>query len=427
MSFRILHGNSSELLRGFGDNTIDSVVTDPPAAIAFMGHEWDRFRSKTEFGMFLLEVFTECLRVLKPGGHVLVWAIPKTSHWTAMAIEGAGFEIVDKVSHIFGGGFSKTGDVGKVIDKHLGKKRKVVGTKLGLPGYSIAQSKGHLYGGGFGGSGDPKRECEVTAPASDEARKWDGWSTTLKPSHEEWILAKKPVEGNVVRNLLKHGSGVINIDGCRLGKEGQTNRRYPSNTVMTHHERCVSKGCDPECPVALLNGTACYTTRGRRRAGVRSSCPGFGSSATWHGDRGSVLDYGDEGGRERYFKTFYYSAKASKKEKNEGLPPWKKNGHPTVKGLELMRYLCRMVTPKGGVVLDPFAGTGSTGVAALREGFDFVGLERDRSSVDTAVFRLYYEKFGVSLHESAAYFFVKEKVLGITSLFMARVLKCAVR
>ena len=316
-------GDAAEVLRDLPDAVVDAVVTDPPAGIRFRGMRWDTFRParpragaaevdppRQAFIVFLNPVMRECLRVLKPGGHALAWAIPRTSHWTATAIEDAGFEVRDVITHHFGTGFPKT----RLL-----------------------------------------------------ARPWRGWSTSLKPASEHWILARKPLEGDLRQNLRTHGTGALNIAACRIVNAKLS--RWPADLVLSHHPDC-GKECAPGCPVAEMD----------QQSGARS-----GPS------------------------TFFYVAKPGPRERNLGLPNapgtarrqrnerllfWSlpqpgANNHPTVKSVTLMRYLCRLVTPPGGLVVDPFMGSGSTGVAAIREGFSFLGIERDAGYLrDIAMHRL---------------------------------------
>lgn len=331
-------GDAAEVLPDLPAATVDAIVTDPPAGIRFRGMRWDTFRparprageeeqvdpARQAFIDFLNPVTRECLRVLKPGGHMLAWAIPRTSHWTATAIENAGFEVRDVITHHFGTGFPKT----RLL-----------------------------------------------------ARPWRGWSTALKPASEHWILARKPLEGDLRQNLRTHGTGALNIAACRIVR-GRLSR-WPADLVLSHHPDC-GKRCVPGCPVAELD---------------------------------------EQSGSQPGASTFFYVAKPSPRERNLGLPNapdtarrrrherllfWSvplpgANNHPTVKSVTLMRYLCRLVTPPGGLVVDPFMGSGSTGVAAIREEFSFLGIERDAGYVlDIAVHRLRHAAGADSAGEEAA-------------------------
>ena len=297
--WELLTGDCLDVLKTFADESVDACVTDPPAGINFLGKTWDdpqawddyrRARNENDAGRdnvfgrtsraapeiargsreifiaFIQAVMVEVLRVLKPGGHALVWAIPRTSHWTTTAIEDAGFEIRDVITHHFGSGFPKSLDVSKALDKAAGAERKVVGSKVGLPGYSLA----HQGAGRFRGD-NAEGECAITAPSTDDAKTWEGFGTALKPASEHWILARKPLIGTVVANVLKHGTGVLNVDGCRVatdenlnggayakdgsdradgygdwqfkrtgaaGEYKQPPGRWPPNTVLSHAEGC---------------------------------------------------------------------------------------------------------------------------------------------------------------------------------------------
>jgi site-specific DNA-methyltransferase (adenine-specific) len=343
-------------LRQLDDASVDAVVTDPPAGIEFMGKEWDSFKKKesttsgqqTEswgsmaegkknpyaregtpryrgkkneslrgFQDFICEVFTEVYRVLKPGGHAVVWALPRTSHHTAMGLERAGFDIRDNGTYLF-----------------------------------------HVFGSGF-----PK--------SRNLAGEWEGWGTALKPAVEFWIVARKPVDGTVAENVLAHGTGALNIDGCRIGAGGTQN-----DTDRTEFQ--VNQSTLGRWPAHLIL------------------------------DEGAAATMGEP-------SRFFYVPKANKRDKDEGLDdlpersPGEKtdreegsagitaysgsrgisrNNHPTVKSTALMSWLVRLVMPPGGLVLDPFMGSGSTGKAALIEGFSFLGIEREAEYVEIARRRL---------------------------------------
>ena len=331
--WEIAEGDSLEVLRTLRPECIDALVTDPPAGISFMNKTWDHDHGgRAGWIAALTPIFVECLRVLKPGAHGLVWAIPRTSHWTASALEDAGFEIRDVITHLNSQGFPKSLNVG------------------------------------------------------------EGRGTALKPASEHWILVRKPLTGTVAENIQAHGTGALNVDGCRIEGAPRTTHkdgnhqgsapqpmdfsenatgRWPANLVLS----CC--GEDPHvegCPVAELDAQSGELSSGSRAAGVRKG-RGFGSTSL--GDGGPAIT-GSSGGASRFF----YTAKPSKRERGEG------NNHPTVKPVALMRYLCRLITPPGGLVLDPFAGSGTTGIAALAEGFSFLGIEREAAYADIARSRL---------------------------------------
>lgn len=318
-------------LQTFPDNTFDSIVTDPPAGIGFMGEEWDQDKGgRDRWVGWMGTVAAECLRVLKPGGHAIVWSLPRTTHWTALAWEDAGWEPRDMVVHLHGQGFPKSLDVEKALAKHTG---------------------GDVPVGG-----------------------WCGWGTALKPSQETWWVFRKPLVGTVAENVLTHGVGALNIDGCRVGG------RWPANVTLEHNHDCSDGACTEGCPVALLDTQSGDLGPGSwvRTDGARM----FGNDGAPTGGEQWQAPLDTGGGASRFF----FTAKASKKEKTAGgkVP----NEHPTVKPLALMRYLCRLVTPPGGTVLDPFMGSGTTGVGAVQEGFGFVGIDSDPQAVVTAKARL---------------------------------------
>lgn len=380
--------------------------------------------------------FKECLRVLKPGAHGLVWALPRTSHWTATALEDAGFEVRDVILHLFGQGFPKSLDISKAIDKAAGAEREKVG--------SLRKSIGdHHYDNGskmgrFGSKPGSYAvgEIPVTAPATAAAKQWQGFGTALKPASEHWILVRKPLEEKTVAaNVLKWGTGGINVDGCRIpAPNGKTpggcggnlgfrgvsearqtpateNGRFPANLVLSHSPYCEDDQCDIECAVLALDAQSGTLKSGDLNGNVTRQ--GFSVAEGSDKQRTLMQRPGSSGGASRFF----YCAKISPGERNaglEGMPERKsgvmqddsykwthdgkgnpinletraKNHHPTVKPLKLMRYFCRMVTPPGGVILDPFAGSGSTGVAALQEGFRFIGIEREPEYAAIAKMRL---------------------------------------
>ena len=239
----ILTGDALSILKTLESNSADSLVTDPPAGIEFMGRKWDSAKGgRKQWVAWLTEILTEVFRVLKPGAHGLVWSLPRTSHWTAWALEDAGFEIRDNiVNHVNGQGFPKSQNIGKAIDKAAGKEREVVGTKVGLPGYSMAPGKGRatMNSAEDGSLNNSEKECQVTAPATPEAEQWEGFGSALKPSQEVWWLVRKPLsEKTIAANVLKWGTGALNIDGCRIGTEDSLGGGAATKglTIGTRHE-----------------------------------------------------------------------------------------------------------------------------------------------------------------------------------------------
>ncbi len=326
--------------------SVDSIVTDPPYGLSFMGKKWD-------YDVPATDVWAECLRVLKPGGHLLAFAGTRTQHRMAVRIEDAGFEIRDMIAWVYGSGFPKSLDVSKAIDKSAGAEREVVGSKLGRPGMA-KDGRNQSFDGSVNtyGTGGVL-STDITAPATDAARQWQGWGTALKPALEPITVARKPLIGTVASNVLEHGTGGLNVDACRVGDE------------KVEKGRAGRSECDSNALGKKLMGT---------------------SEQEWHTGRwpaNLIHDGSDEVvGLLNDAARFFYCAKASKRDRDDG------NIHPTVKPTDLMRYLCRLVTPPGGVVLDPFMGSGSTGKAAMLEGFRFIGIERDAQYLEIAKARI---------------------------------------
>jgi DNA modification methylase len=413
-------GDCRDIIAELPDCSVDSIVTDPPYEIGFMGRGWDA--SGIAYDPTL---WVQCLRVLKPGGHLLAFGGTRTYHRMAVAIEDAGFEIRDSIHWLYGSGFPKSLNVGKAIDKAAGAEREVVGqTRRG------AQSSPT---NAYGAWGDGITE---TAPATDAARQWEGWGTALKPAHEPILVARKPLSGTVAATVLKHGTGALNIDGCRIGSEQvQVNvyadrhafgmsqvgndytsktmtGRWPANLILTHSADCATD-CATDCPVVEMDRQSgerpSPTTSPIRKAsaaGARSNSMS-GVESRPYGE--VVHTYGDTGGASRFFTvtewhpiadvaSFRYVAKPSRAERNAGLAGLpeqlggsleggddkgtgkpqlqpRQNHHPTVKPLALMRWLVRLVTPPGGTVLEPFAGSGTTMAAAIFEDRHVIGCE----------------------------------------------------
>jgi site-specific DNA-methyltransferase (adenine-specific) len=383
MSVDLRLGDCLEAMRVMPDASVDSIVTDPPYGLSFMGKKWD-------YDVPSSEIWAECLRVLKPGGHLLAFAGTRTQHRMAVRIEDAGFEIRDMIAWVYGSGFPKSLDVSKAIDKAAGAEREVIGDKMRPDGKTVLSARSAIDPAGEGWDRpwrhDPARteaQGKLTAPATDAARQWQGWGTALKPALEPITVARKPLVGTVAANVLVHGTGALNIDGCRVGDFQNTT---PSG-VDRRNAKLSEMGYRP----------------GEYQMGekVPDTPPGRWPANLIH-DGSEPADLLGEAAR------FFYCAKASKSDRDEGLEGFeakpansaygdglntatkvrteeqaesgvsrdlRRNSHPTVKPTELMRYLCRLVTPPGGVVLDPFMGSGSTGKAAVGEGFRFVGCE----------------------------------------------------
>jgi len=424
MKHQLHHGDCLEVLKTMADNSVDSIVTDPPYGLSFMGKKWD-------YDVPAVQVWAECLRVLKPGGHLLAFAGTRTQHRMAVRIEDAGFEIRDMIAWVYGSGFPKSHNISKALDKDAGVQREVIGSRP-LTGNGKTLKSGFHQPDGSGSGETIKQDVyEFTAPATEEAKQWDGWGTALKPALEPITVARKPLgEKTVAANVLAHGTGAINVDGCRVGTETITQRlatviggksigakavgvpqkatgettqtigRWPANLIHDGSDEVVAG-----FPVTTSGG-------GNKNTGNRDNGQtigkglGAGNGAGIGGDTGSA-------------SRFFYCAKASKADRDEGCEGMeeraapkngsglgrecslqsrqdetgddairRRNHHPTVKPTALMRYLCRLITPPGGVVLDPFMGSGSTGKAAVLEGFQFIGIERDAEYLEIAKARI---------------------------------------
>ena len=371
------------------DNSVDAIVSDPPYGISFMAKKWD-------YDVPKVEVWQEAMRVLKPGGHALIACGTRTQHRMVCNIEDAGFEIRDVVSWIYGSGFPKSLNIGKAIDKAAGAERDVTGYKK----LNEKDKKTYIPNGKdqmFKGLVQGDRKMQITAPATEAAKQWDGWGTALKPSCEFFTLARKPLsEKTVATNVLKWGTGGINIDGCRVDgiteadiKKRQSFENSEDNkkdkgmfSVRDKHTPMNPQG---RFPANLIHDGSQEvlelfpeTKSGSRKGGIYHDKNQKGSS--FKPSRTGTLKElnGDQGSAARFF----YCAKASKKDRGDG------NNHPTVKPTALMQYLCRLITPTGGTVLDPYMGSGSTGKAAIKEGFDFIGCELDPDYFNIAETRI---------------------------------------
>jgi DNA modification methylase len=495
----LIEGDCLEVLRGMEADSVDAVVTDPPYGLSFMGKGWD-YEVPTE------DVWRECLRVLKPGGHLLAFAGTRTQHRMAVRIEDAGFEIRDMIAWVYGSGFPKSLDVSKAIDKMDAAEEQqarrfrftewvrstgiiaaqidvLTGTRMGHhytthPTQPSIMTREHLEAcrmflgdipewverecdirsvesrnmaarevvgvetlpdtsvvrAGFVGMTAPngvipKRPVNITAPATDAARQWDGWGTALKPALEPITIARKPLVGTVAQNVMQHGTGALNIDGCRVGTLAPTTTRGANALGRMNDDGWTpsddGQRVDPHpagrWPANLIHDGSeevmtlfPMTESGSRRAGKHRVAGGQGRYGEFAvGELPEIV--GDSGSAARFF----YCAKASRSDREDGLEsdsgtlqqsvafgqrkhgtlPYTKeireqnprprvNTHPTVKPTDLMRYLCRLVTPPNGVVLDPFMGSGSTGKAAMLDGFRFVGIEREADYIEIARARI---------------------------------------
>jgi len=287
---KLIQGDSLEILKTLDDNSVDGLITDPPAGISFMNSDWDSHKGgMVEWVNWLAEIMKECLRVMKPGAHGLVWSLPRTSHWTGLALELAGFEIRDKVNHLFGNGMPKSHDISKALDKHFGCEREVTGTRR-------VQD---ITGGGYCSKKPSTTIEKKDNPVHPLAIEYDGYGTGLKPSHEDWWLIRKPIQGTIANNVLTFGTGGLNIDGCRIAtseiKEknsiykskstfrnctgtkrhtgngtSNVNGRWPSNTMFSHSEGCEDN-CQDGCPVKELEEQSGWlkTGSGKKNSGSK--------------------------------------------------------------------------------------------------------------------------------------------------------------
>jgi DNA modification methylase len=367
---QVLHGNSLEVLKTLEDNSVDSIVTDPPYELGFMNKKWD----STGIA-YNVELWKECLRVLKPGGHLLAFGGTRTYHRMACAIEDAGFEIKDCIQWIYGSGFPKSHDISKGIDKKLGTY---------VEGELLPSSR--TTGASATGIATTFRKKTAPNPQAPEAKQWAGWGTALKPANEPIVLARKPLsEKTVVENVLKWGTGGINIDDCRVGTETiktQGGQKFPN--LYGNFKECKESYHQGRFPANVILDEEAGRMLDEQSGSISygNKPGGYSYSDRQYAVQGFVKDckpkapsnYGDSGGASRFF----YCAKASKKERGEG------NNHPTVKPVKLMEYLIKLVTPPEGIVLDPFFGSGTTGVAAVNLGFNYIGIELDEQYVEIA-------------------------------------------
>jgi DNA modification methylase len=363
--FTLHLGDCREVMAAMDAESVDAIVSDPPYGLSFMGKGWDHGVPNEEFWL-------EALRVAKPGAHLVAFGGTRTYHRLACAIEDAGWEIRDCLMWVHGQGFPKSHDVSKAMDKAAGAERRVVGQKHVT---NAAQGRGLGHGNLVGGKVEAGW-IDVTAPATDLARRWEGWGTALKPAWEPIILARKPLVGTVAENVARYGTGALNVDGCRV--DGETIK--------------PRKGGFSDSPVY-----------GSSPGGVFGGRDGRWPANVVHDGSQMVLDlFPPVKDESKSAARFFYCAKASKRDRDAGLSDLPeatpgqrterkegsagvtayaggrgpaRNVHPTVKPTDLMRWLVRLVAPPGGVVLDPFMGSGSTGKAAILEGARFVGID----------------------------------------------------
>lgn len=360
----IYNGNCQEVLKTFDPDCMDSCVTDPPYGYSFMGKKWD-------YDIPSVETWQAIFRVLKPGAHMLVACGTRTQHRMAVNIEDAGFEIRDVITWHYGQGFPKSRNISKSIDEMAVAEREILS----------------------------KIKIVSTETNTSDAKKWEGWGTALKPATEFWTLARKPLsEPNVASNVLGHGTGAINIKECRIENPDYEDRFHNQNSNRKTWEGGVTSGlkADHVQPMYSKDGRwpanlaldEFMASEMDKQSGVlvsaKSENPCNSQNGTWNGtiqkNRGP-RGYDDSGGASRFF----YVAKANQFERNKGVG---KNTHPTVKPIELMRYLVRLITPKGGIVLDPFFGSGTTGIAAKLELKHYVGIELDPEYCEMSATRI---------------------------------------
>jgi site-specific DNA-methyltransferase (adenine-specific) len=409
-------------MRAMPSNSVDSIVTDPPYGLSFMGKKWD-------YDVPSVEIWAECLRVLKPGGHLLAFAGTRTQHRMAVRIEDAGFEIRDMIAWVYGSGFPKSLNVSKAVDGHITNGRS---DSLALrevnetrPGEATIREKTQNGHAGFVGSGDVGPSVKRDTPATDEGHEWQGWGTALKPALEPITMARKPLVGTVAANVRAQGTGALNIDGCRVGDfqnstPSGVDRRNAALAEAGYRPGTYQMGDKPpdtppgRWPANLIHdGSDEVRATFPQAKGQQGDLTGH-TKSRGNGIYGDMAPAHDALARiesDTSAARFFYCAKTSKADRNEGLDNFtpattsdgravvadnayqrgktkRANTHPTVKPTDLMAYLCRLVTPPGGAVLDPFMGSGSTGKAAVREGFAFIGIEREADYLRIATARI---------------------------------------
>jgi site-specific DNA-methyltransferase (adenine-specific) len=429
----LYHGDCIEVMRTLPDSSVDAVVTDPPYGLEFMGKDWDapwkaeartesatvvqadavggfqdgnggnpfsrsRIRTDTRrhggdmltanqgFEEWSYDWATQALRILKPGGHLLAFGGTRTWHRLAVAIEDAGFEIRDSIAWMYGSGFPKSLDVSKAIDKAAGAERTERNDPRWIERYPNGNGGNHNRGkDGIYGAAESVlgRPLTTSDPATPAAEQWQGWGTALKPAFEPIVVARKPLIGTVAANVLTHGTGALNIDGCRIGTDGGTTKGNPPKGVSNG---IYGNGLNGACDVVPLNAgrwpanvilDESQAAALDAQSGVSSSkvgvhpdtgrSGGIMGAKVVRGKAGQLMGHNDSGGASRFF----YTAKANSSER----PNVDGVAHPTVKPLDLMRYLVRLVTPPGGTVLEPFAGSGTTAEACIIEGFKCIAIE----------------------------------------------------
>lgn len=409
MERSVYHGDCREVLKGLPDNSVDSVVTDPPYELGMMCKKWDSTGIAYDAKMW-----AEVLRVLKPGGHLLSFGGTRTYHRMACAIEDAGFEIRDQIQWLYGQGFPKSQNVGKAMDKQAGAEREIIGT---------AGSGPDMRGSNFKNAPEGVRvPTNIIAPSTDEAKKWDGWGTALKPANEPIVLARKPLsEKTVAANVLKWGTGALNIDISRIAYQSEADKasatpqgactskdkhvgaepdagnneerigferpeqkgRWPANVITDGSDEVLESF--PDAPGQLAD--ASLNPERRKNQNVYGAMRvGCGEEPSADSENEGVVGFKMRPGMRRLdagsAARFFYVAKASKSDRGEG------NTHATVKPQKLIGYLITLVTQSGGTVLDPFLGSGTTAVAAKELGMGFIGIEKEAEHIEIIKRRL---------------------------------------
>jgi len=403
-------GDCLEVLPTLDEGSVDAVVTDPPYGLSFMGRHWDH-------GVPGVDFWKATLRLLKPGGHLLAFGGDRTYHRLACAIEDAGFDIRHTIVYCFGSGFPKSHDISKAIDRLAGAEREVVEhgkpVKRIIPG---ADQNKHGWEKNNGREYVPN----TTVPATDAAAQWQGWGTSLKPAVELICLARKPItESSIAANVLKHGTGAINVDGCRVGVDASDDihAKNPHTKGGFGHAGAsiygTSEGAQPYDPA-----------QGRWPAnlihdGSEEVLEGFPDNAEGKDNfkHSAISIYGSPGKANEYngesksswgsAARFFYTAKADVDDRLG-------SKHPTVKPIDLMQYLVRLITPKGGIVLDPFAGTGTCAEAAYYEGMRAILIEREPEYQADIVKRMGLVLSGPDSRRGAS---IKQESLDDTPLF----------
>jgi DNA modification methylase len=402
---KIIQGNCLDSLKTLPENSVDAIVTDPPYGLSFMGKKWDYDVPSTE-------IWQECLRVLKPGGYLLAFAGTRTQHRMAVRIEDAGFEIRDMIAWVYGSGFPKSLNIGKAVDKLQGNEREIVGAN---PNHRELQETGTMVGEPHTGDG------KITKGTSE----WEGWGTALKPALEPITVARKPIsEKTVAENVLKWGVGGINIDGCRVEYQGDSDWKNTFRPSENIDRNCWHRDNNKVARKDVINKQGRFPANlihdgsdevvelfpNSKSAGEYKKdklCTFVPDKAIFPLGHQTNRYAGDSGSASRFF----YCAKASKRERNRGCeglsekdvhrygagigegltpdaPSFDKNNHPTVKPIALMEYLVKLVSREGAVILDPFAGSGSTLIACKNLNRNYIGMELDKEYIKIAEARL---------------------------------------